>query len=307
MAFIEIDNKKIHIEEHGQKNRQTIVYFHGGPGASCLDFTNQAKTLGEKYHIVSFDQYGVMRSDAIIGDKPFGMVDHIKLIDKMRKIMKINTWTILGHSYGGMLACLYAYTYPDNVETVIYDCPSWNYVLSAKSVASHFLPYFQRLQSTEGQSNCYRIICKDYYGNNKSEVFEDLLSVLSLVKDEKERNYLHSISIDEYRESMPQQGIPEDGWEKSNVHFQKLVDAGEIFNNYLPYLTEIQKPSLLLVGKYDPACGKDQRDYYKNYSFSSTVVEFENSGHFPRIEEAQLYKKSIVDFLKCVRQKGEVL
>jgi len=73
--------------------------------------------------------------------------------------------------------------------------------------------------------------------------------------------------------------------------------AGKIFNDYLPYLKEIKQPSLLLTGKYDPACGKDQCDYFKHFSVRGTIVEFQNSGHFPRIEEAQAYTKSIIDFL----------
>ena len=66
MAFIEVNLKNIYVEEYGKKNKNTIVYFHGGPGASCLDFTKQAQAMGEKYHVISFDQYGVMRSDAVL-------------------------------------------------------------------------------------------------------------------------------------------------------------------------------------------------------------------------------------------------
>ena len=294
MAFIEVDSKKIYIEEFGKENEHKIVYFHGGPGASCLDFVGQAKALGEKYHVVSFDQYGVMRSDAIPESEPFGMAEHIKLIDKMREILGIGSWTVIGHSYGGMLACLYAHAYPGNTASVIYDCPTWNFVLSAKSIASFFIPYFQKINSEEGLNNCHKIIGKDFI--DRSEVSGDLMSVLSLVKDQKERNYLHGISFEEYQACWKSGDIPENGWEKGNIHMQKLVEAGEIFNDCLPYLNEIKQPSLLLVGKYDPACGKDQRDYYKQFSVKGSIVEFQNSGHFPRIEEAQAYTKSIIGF-----------
>jgi proline iminopeptidase len=295
--LIEVDSKKIYIEEYGKENKHTIIYFHGGPGASCLDFINQAKALGKKYHVISFDQYGVMRSDAIPDNEPFGMSDHIKLIDKIREILGISSWTVLGHSYGGMLACLYAYTFPENTSAVIYDCPAWNYILSAKSIASFFIPYFQKINSDEGLNNCNKVIEKDYI--NRTEIFDDVMTVLNMVTDKKERNYLHSISEEEYHARLPRQEIPENGWQKGNAHMQKLVDAGEIFNDYLPYLKEIEQPSLLLVGKYDPACGKDQRDYFRQFSVKGTIIEFQNSGHFPRIEEAQTYTESILNFLNA--------
>lgn len=294
MAIIEVESKKIYIEEYGKGHEDTIVYFHGGPGASCLDFIHQAKALGEKFHVISFDQYGVMRSEAI-RENEFGMYDHIKLIDKIREKLNISKWTVLGHSYGGMLACMYAYEYPDYTDRVIYDCPSWNFTLSAKSIASFFMPYFEKHTIQEGINACNVVLRKAY--ENHAEVFCDLLAVLNLVKDEKERNYLHNISAEEYRANFMPQEIPEDGWQKGSVHVQKLLEAGEILNDYLPFLKEIKCPSLLLVGKYDPVCGRDQRNYFKNNSLRSKIVLFEKSGHFARIEEPEAYTRAIVNFI----------
>lgn len=296
MAVIEVDNRKVYVEQYGKENKDTIIYFHGGPGASCLDFINQGKVLGTKFHVISFDQYGVMRSGSIDDNEFFGMYSHIKLIDKLREELEISKWTVLGHSYGGMLACLYAHEYPEHMERVIYDCPCWNYVLSAKSIASFYMPYFTAHAIQEGLDACNVILKKIY--ENRAEVISDLFTVLNLVQDEKERNYLHSISADEYRASFLPQVIPEDGWHKGNIHFQKLIDAGEILNDYLPYLKEIMCPSLLLVGKYDPVCGKDQQDHFQNNSPRSKTVLFENSGHFARIEESKAYTQAVVDFMK---------
>jgi proline iminopeptidase len=295
MAIIEVESKKIYIEEYGKENKDTIVYFHGGPGASCLDFINQAKALGTKFHVVSFDQYGAMRSESIKENDFFGMNDHIKLIDKIREKLNISKWTVIGHSYGGMLACLYAHEYPAYTERVIYDCPSWNYILSAKSIASFYMPYFTKYAILDGIEACHVILKKVY--ENREEVFDDLLVVLNLVKDEKERNYLHNISAEEYRASFMPQEIPDGGWQKSNIHLQKLFDAGEILNDYLPFLKEIRCPSLLLVGKYDPACGADQREYFLNNSPRGKIMIFENSGHFARIEEPEVYTQAVVDFM----------
>lgn len=295
MPVIEVDSKIIYIEEYGNEYKDTIVYFHGGPGASCLDFINQAKALGSKFHVVSFDQYGVLRSGEINENEYFGMYDHIKLIDKIREELNISNWTVLGHSYGGMLACLYAHEYPNHTDRVIYDCPSWNYVLSAKSIASFYVPYFNKFAMQEGIDAC-RVIMKKTY-ENRAEVFQDLFNVLNLVKDEKERNYLHNISVEEYRASFMWQEIPDGCWNKSNIHLQKLFDAGELMDDYLPFLKEIMCPSLLLVGKYDPACGKDQRDYFENNSPKGKIVRFENSGHFARIEEPEAYTQAITTFM----------
>jgi len=183
--YIEIDIKKIYIEQYGKENKRTIVIFHGGPGASCQGFENIAAVLSEKYHVVSFDQCGVSRSDAILEDEPFGMKEHIKLIDKMRELLNISSWTILGHSYGGTLACLYSYTYPQKTDVVLYIGPMFSTGMSARAQAAYLIPYFKRINSEEGLNRCIELI------NNKSENNQEVHDyfrtlVVPLVKDYRE-------------------------------------------------------------------------------------------------------------------------
>ena len=109
MPYIKISDKDIYYEIHGENNGNTLVYFHGGPGASCLDFTAQAKALGSKLKVVVFDQYGVLRSEGIKEDEAYGMDIQVEMIEEMRQKLGIDKWSVLGHSYGGMLACLYAH------------------------------------------------------------------------------------------------------------------------------------------------------------------------------------------------------
>lgn len=61
------------MEVYGDRHRDALVYLHGGPGASCLDFVNQAKALGEKLKVIIFDQLGVLRSDAIAENEDYSM------------------------------------------------------------------------------------------------------------------------------------------------------------------------------------------------------------------------------------------
>ena len=64
------------------------------------------------YGLVHFDQYGVLRSDAIPDGKSFGIEDHVDLADEMGGQLGIKSWTVLGHSIGGMFACLYHISIP---------------------------------------------------------------------------------------------------------------------------------------------------------------------------------------------------
>lgn len=85
-----------------------MLYLHGGPGASCLDFHNQAQSIGKYCNVIAIDQYGVLRSDAISDAENYGMEIQIEMLERLRVQLGINKWSLLGHSYGGMLAALYA-------------------------------------------------------------------------------------------------------------------------------------------------------------------------------------------------------
>ncbi len=301
MPFIKMDSKNIYYEEYGKTNQHTVVYFHGGPGEGCWSYAYQAKLLSEKYHVVIFDQYGVLRSDTIPGNESFGVEDHVKLIDKMREKLGIDKWSILGHSYGGMLACLYAHTYPDHTRSVIYDNPTWNMFLTAQTVAATLSPYFEKTNNDEALNICYKILDKTMI---VKEAFGDI-DLLFSINDSGMDEYLHVINTSEYNQYMEEHHlrvVAEDSG-KYKIHNQKLIDKGDFFNDYLPLLKNIKKPSLLMVGEYDITCGKDQQEYFRQFSPNGIIIKFQNCAHLLWIQQSQRYTKTILDFLDSVHKQ----
>ena len=304
--FLEIWGKKLWYEIYGAEHPDTLLYLHGGPGASCLDFVNQAKALSEKMKVVIFDQLGVMRSEAIAENETYSMDYQIEMIEEMRKFLGIEKWSILGHSYGGMLAVLYAYTYPDSIHKVILECPSLHFEDSAKSTAEYLSEHIHSLNDDAAAKLCKKIKFTDY--QNKPEVVWDLSSLLGYVTDMELANYLHSISFDEYWESMDTAGITDEMWSKGGRHLTKLLETQPMpdgslrkrvmmTDNFLPMLPKIAAPLLLITGKYDPACTKNQTEYILNNAQNVTQAIFEDSGHFPRLEEAKKYTNTVWSFL----------
>lgn len=304
MAYVEVKGKKIYYEVYGTECNHTLLYLHGGPGASCLDFVNQAKALSREIKVIIFDQLGVLRSDAIAENEDYSMEYQVELLEEMRNFFGIECWSILGHSYGGALAVLYAYRHPNSIQKLILECPSLYFEDSAKSVAEYVSGHIHSLNSGPADMLCEKIKATDYKG--RQEVLFDLLALLDYVTDKKLRNYLHSISFEEYQQSMDTSGITEEMWEKANIHLMKLLETDPAQNgsstkkaamtdNFLPMIQKITLPVLLLCGKYDPACTKYQTEYIMNNVQDVTQVIFENSGHFPRIEEADKYTDTVLD------------
>ncbi len=307
MSYVNIFGKNIYYEMYGAEHHNTLLYLHGGPGASCLDFVNQAKALGKEIKVIIFDQLGVLRSDAIAENEDYNMEYQIEIIEEMRRFFEIEKWSILGHSYGGALAALYAYTYPDSIHKLILECPALYFEDSAKSIAQYLSAHINSLNNQSASELCEKIKAADYQG--RQEVVFDISALLSYVTDMKLRNYLHAISFEEYQMSMDTNGITREMWAKGDRHLMKLLNVQpkssdssskkiSLTDNFLPMLQGMALPVLLINGKYDPACTKYQTEYVLKNVQSVKRVVFENSGHFPRIEEAERYTDTICDFLK---------
>lgn len=304
--FTTIWGKKIWYEIYGAEHSGTLLYLHGGPGASCLDFANQATALGAKMKVVIFDQLGVLRSEAIAENESYTMEYQIEMVEEMRKSLGIEKWSILGHSYGGMLAVLYAALHPNSIHKIILECPSLWFADSAKSTVDYLSGHISSLNDPEALELCKKIKYADY--PNKADVVWDLSALLGYVTDMQLRFYLHAISPEEYERSMDASDITDEMWAKGERHLTKLLEAPPapdgfsqkrvmMTDNLLPVLPKIAAPMLLINGKYDPACTKYQTEYIMNHAQHVTRVLFEDSGHFPRIEEAPKYTDTVLKFL----------
>ena len=302
--FINIWGKKIWYEIYGAEYKDTLLYLHGGPGASCLDFVNQAKALSKKMKVVIFDQLGVLRSEAIAESESYSMEYQIEMVEEMRKILGIEKWSVLGHSYGGMLAVLYASACPDSVHKIILECPSLWFEDSARSTAEYLSEHIHSLNDGEAVKLWEKVRFADY--QDKTEVVWDLSALLGYVTDMELRFYLHGITLEEYEMSMDTTDIADEMWSKGEQHLKKLLEAPAagsaqkrvlMTDDLLPLIPKIAAPMLLINGKYDPACSKHQIEYIMNSAQDVTQAVFENSGHFPRLEEAEKYTNTVLSCL----------
>ena len=304
--FVNIWGKNIWYDIYGAEHSDTLLYLHGGPGASCLDFVNQAKALSGKMRVVIFDQLGVLRSDAIAESESYSMEYQVEMIEEMRKILGIEKWSVLGHSYGGMLAVLYASACPDSVHKVILECPSLWFEDSARSTAEYLSEHIHGLNDGQAVKLWEKVRFADY--QDKTEVVWDLSALLGYVTDMELRFYLHGITLEEYEMSMDTTDIADEMWSKGEQHLKKLLEAQPepagsaqkkvmMTDNLLTVIPRIAAPMLLINGKYDPACTRNQIEYIMNNAQNVTQAVFEDSGHFPRLEEAEKYTNTVLSFL----------
>ena len=103
-----------------------VVVLHGGPGASFDYLLPGFDALATGRTLIYYDQRGGGRSP-IPREQMVTWQDHVADLDALRELWGESRLAILGYSWGGLLAQLYATEHPDRVERLGLVCPapSW--------------------------------------------------------------------------------------------------------------------------------------------------------------------------------------
>ena len=108
----------IYVEESGNPNGRPIIFLHGGPGGGSEPIYRQYFNP-EKWRIIIFDQRGCGKSvphAELEQNTTWELVDDI---EKIRKKLNIDNWSVFGGSWGSTLALSYAIKNPNCCNNLI--------------------------------------------------------------------------------------------------------------------------------------------------------------------------------------------
>ena len=102
------------------------VVLHGGPGAHHDYLLPGFDALADGRELVYYDQRGGGRS-AVDRDVPVGWTEHVADLEALRDRWAMDRLTLVGYSWGGLLAMLYALAHPERVAklALVSPAPTW--------------------------------------------------------------------------------------------------------------------------------------------------------------------------------------
>lgn len=291
-----IRGKDLYVEEYGSHNQEAILYLHGGPGESCYDFSfHQAVRLQEQFRLIAIDQRGVCRSEGIETGEGFGLMDLIEDCEELRKILQIEKWSLIGHSFGGFLSVLYTSKYPDSIHKVILECPTFDFELTSRSLLRKTALLSRRLNNDEIADKCL-LLADSKESISNQELTEKYLEYSDTLESERMKIYRYNFdNPTDYSQ------YSDEEWnrlyDKSDVHFELLREEGDIFISLLPLFEEIQHEMLLMLGEHDPVTCDKQVDAF-NGSANGRTYMFSHCGHSPHYERPDEFREVVAAFLK---------
>lgn len=112
------DGHRLYYERSGTPGAKPAVFLHGGPGAGIAP-AHRRLFDPARYDVLLFDQRGCGRSH------PHGSIESnsswhlVADIERLRAHFGIETWLVLGGSWGSTLAIAYAECHPQRVSALV--------------------------------------------------------------------------------------------------------------------------------------------------------------------------------------------
>lgn len=112
------DGHEIYYERSGKKGGKPAVFLHGGPGGGTSP-EHRRLFDPDVYDILLFDQRGCGRSTPHAELEANTTWHLVADIERLRKLIGVQQWLVLGGSWGTTLALAYAQMHPDRVSELV--------------------------------------------------------------------------------------------------------------------------------------------------------------------------------------------
>ena len=120
-ALIKNGETTLNLTIYSNENPETVILLHGGPGVPD-DMPEVVEQLKDRYRVVTFEQRGVGLS--VCNGCAYKMEDYISDIDAISEYLKIDSFHLFGHSWGGLYAQIYAEARPEKIKSLFLCSPS---------------------------------------------------------------------------------------------------------------------------------------------------------------------------------------
>jgi len=111
--------QSIYLKAFGERKGKPIIFLHGGPGYNSANFeATTAPELSKRgFFVIVYDRRGEGRSKD--PSETFTFQQTFEDLKTIYQQYGLTRSTLIGHSFGGMVATLFAESYPERVQSVI--------------------------------------------------------------------------------------------------------------------------------------------------------------------------------------------
>lgn len=278
-ATIISGNSKLHFKTFGKG--KPLLIINGGPGMNCEGFTNLAQELSKmNYQTIIYDQRGTGQSTLEkVNTETVTMDLMVQDMENLRTHLKIKKWTILGHSFGGIMAAYYATKHPETVDKLIFS--------SSGGINMKFTDYVgERLNNNLTPSELDSL-------NHYQKRFNK--------GDNTPRTKAKRAEFLAYAYVFDKKNAPIIAERLTHINFEInqliLGNLNKIKFDCAGKFAKFKRPVLILQGKNDIITTETAQEIANAFP-NSKLVLMDNCGHYGWLDAKEIYFNSIKSFLK---------
>ncbi|RYE78034.1 MAG: alpha/beta hydrolase [Oxalobacteraceae bacterium] len=280
--LLSIRGTRLWVDDTGPRSAPALVYMHGGPGVGALEFETYMKpALANRVRLISVDQRGVLRSDAVAKTAKISVADIVADFEDIRRSLGIARWHVLGHSFGGMLAVQYALAHPDRVTRLSLENPAYDATASAHWVAAAAA---QALNGVAPDAAVAANLLASPTTPVDATFFDKLGPAMAALGTHRQDLYVvQAKNRDMFSRLAKSSGLPDARWEQGQIAGVALLHSPDFYSALIPRIKDIACPILYVRGSGDHATSPDE--IAALLAAKAKMITVPNAGHFIHVEE----------------------
>lgn len=268
-------------------DRGDFEIFIGGKGTKpiCISHLYQeflsgdepySKLIGQHYKVILVNLKNAGQSCKANSKTELTMEETVKDLEGIREKLGYSSWAFAGHSTGGFLGLTYLTMYQEKISEIIL----------CGTAASNKINY--------SKNNLFNVENRKFRKEAAKIFFKMSFPLMSKkTKEEANKKFFqlclyNKEKIEEYYKEIKNIGINKSRMRAYSSEFRHYDVCEKIKNKSIP--------TLILCGKYDVQCPVEFSEELHKLLPNSCLVIFEQSNHFPFIEEKEKFIKALQKF-----------
>lgn len=258
--------------------RPMIVQAPGwGIGAHVYEQT--LAPLAEHCMMISYDTRGSGGSERPARAEDATLANMVEDLEELRRQLGLETFALMGHSHGGSIALAYAARYGQQLsQLILLDTP-----VNDAGVGADLERTLPQLAAREETAQAATVFMSELASITTDE---EMAAVLEQIMPLYFADVAKSAPI-----GLAVRACPPSSWAYRAISHEGLFDVGD-------QLAAWSVPTLVVVGRHDFICSPAQAQQLHERIGSSQLVIFEQSGHFPWLEEPDAFFGAVTAFLQ---------
>ena len=290
-GFVDANEVLIYYKSVGTGSPLLVV--HGGPGASHDYFLPYLMPLARTHRVVFIDERGSGRSQKLEDAKLYTVENMVEDVEAVRRALNLGKVTLLGHSYGGVLAQAYAFKYPASLSKLLL-CSTFSSTKEMNKVFDRMkekMPKELRDRIDKAEKEGLFGHGKDYEKNRYTNDY------MIAAWGEGYFPYLYQRRPDPNYDPIAA-GVT--SWELYREmwgsHGEYVIDGNLVSAEYTDRLSTIRVPTLITAGDHDECDPSLSRVMHEKIAGSKLVI-FPQSGHMTFVDQPSMFIKTVEEFL----------